>query len=158
MFGYEEKQPFPVYISKEKNAGTLNLLLITEGEKQHYVYIKDFNRFMFSHIKNSNGKHCCTHWHCLQCFSSERVLKEHLDNCIQVDVSQAIKMPTKDNNILEYKNFHKQLPVPFVAITDFEATTEKISGCQQNSKKSHTGAYQKPIVTGYGYKVIYCYD
>ena len=70
--------------------------------------------------------------HCLQCFSSERVLNNHEDNCIQVNGTQAVKMPDKDNNILKFNNFHKQLPVPFVIYTDFEAITEKISGCQPN--------------------------
>ena len=29
--------------------------------------------------------------HCLQCFSSERVLNDHKDNCIQLNGEQAIK-------------------------------------------------------------------
>ena len=40
VFGYEDKQPFPIYISKEKFENTMNLLLITEGaENKHYVLI-----------------------------------------------------------------------------------------------------------------------
>lgn len=37
VFGYEDKQPFPIYISRDGNDDddVLNLLLITEGEKQH---------------------------------------------------------------------------------------------------------------------------
>ena len=95
--------------------------------------------------------------HCLQCFSSERVLNNHKDNCIQVNGTQAIKMPDKDNNILKFNNFHKQQPVPFVIYADFEAIIEKISGCQPNNNKSYTEAYQKHTDCGYGYKVC-CYD
>ena len=47
LFGYEEKQPFPIYISKEKYQDHMELLLITEGENKHYVLIKEFNKFMF---------------------------------------------------------------------------------------------------------------
>ena len=43
LFGYEEKQPFPIYISKEKFIDHMELLLITEGENKHYVLIKDFH-------------------------------------------------------------------------------------------------------------------
>ena len=46
MFGYENKQKFPIYVSKEQFDKTLNLLLITEGDNKHYVRIKDFNKFM----------------------------------------------------------------------------------------------------------------
>ena len=67
-------------------------------------------------------------------------------------------MLTKDNNILKFNNFNKQLPVPFVIYADFEAITEKIHGCQPNNNKSFTEAYQKHTDCGYGYKVVCCYD
>ena len=46
-FGYENKV-YPLYISKKSYDQTLNLLLITEKGEYHYVFIKDFNRLMFS--------------------------------------------------------------------------------------------------------------
>ncbi|KAL9970556.1 hypothetical protein ACROYT_G022954 [Oculina patagonica] len=94
----------------------------------------------------------------LKCFSSERVLNDHKENCIQVNGVQAIKMPDKDNNILKFNNFHKQQQVPFVIYADFEAITEKISSCKPNNDKSYTEAYQKHQDCGYGYKVVCCYD
>ena len=156
VFGYENKQPYPIYISKEKNEDHMELLLITENENNHYVLIKDFNKFMYNQTKHEHRKHFCMH--CLQCFSSDRVLSNHKDICIQVNGTQAVKMPTKDNNILKFNNFHKQQPVPFVIYADFEAITEKIHGCQQEGKKSYTEAYQKHTDCGYGYKVVCCYD
>ena len=36
----------------------------------HYVYIKDFNRFMFNKNRCKNKKWFCKS--CLQCFSSEK--------------------------------------------------------------------------------------
>ena len=72
VFGYENKQPYPIYVSKEKYENHLELLLITENENKHYVLIKDFNRFMFQKTKHEHRKHFCMC--CLQCFSSEKVL------------------------------------------------------------------------------------
>ncbi|KAL9965086.1 hypothetical protein ACROYT_G028833 [Oculina patagonica] len=94
----------------------------------------------------------------LKCFSSERVLNDHKDNCIQVNGTQAVKMPDKDNNILKFNNFHKQQAVPFVIYADFEAITEKISGCKPSNNKSYTEAYQKHKDCSYGYKVVCCYN
>ena len=111
---------------------------------------------MYNQTKHRERKHFCMH--CLQCFSSERVLTNHKENCIKVNGTQAIKMPTKDDNILKFNNFHKQLPVPFVIYADFEAITEKIQGCQRYDGKSYTEAYQKHTDCGYGYKVVCCYD
>ena len=156
VFGYENKQPYPIYVSKEKYDIQMNLLLITENDNKHYVLIKDFNKFMYNQTKHKESKHFCMH--CLQCFSSERVLNNHKDNCIQVNGIQAVKMPDKDNNILKFNNFHKQQPVPFVIYADFEAITEKISGCQPNNNKSYTEAYQKHTDCGYGYKIVCCFD
>ena len=156
VFGYENKQPYPIYVSKEKYEDHMELLLITENENKHYVLIKDFNRFMFNKTKHEHRKHFCMF--CLQCFSSERVLTDHKDNCIALNGTQAVKMPEKGNNILKYNNFHKQQQVPFVIYADFEAITEKISGCQPNNNESYTNAYQNHTDCGFGYKVICCYD
>ena len=156
VFGYENKQPYPIYVSKEKYEDHMELLLVTEKENKHYVLIKDFNRFMYSQTKHEHRKHFCMH--CLQCFSSERVLSNHKDICIQMNGTQAIKMPNKDNNILKFNNFHKQQPVPFVIYADFESILEKIHGCKQDGNKSYTEAYQTHADCGFGYKVVCCYD
>ena len=50
VFGYENKV-YLLYISEKSYNQTLNLLLITEKDKSHYVFIKDFNRLMFSRTK-----------------------------------------------------------------------------------------------------------
>ena len=118
VFGYKKGQPFPIHISKEKFEDQMNLLLITEDEKKHYVLIKDFNAFMYNQTKHKNKKHFCMY--CLQCFSSERILANHVDNCLTINGNQAINMPKQGENILRFNNFHKQLPVPFVIYADFE--------------------------------------
>ena len=160
VFSYEEKQLFPIHISKESFEDHMELLLITgesEAEyRSHYVLIRDFNKFMNNQTKHKERKHFCMH--CLQCFSSERVLNDHKENCITVNGTQAINMPDKNNNILKFNNFHKQQAVPFVIYADFEAITEKIQGCRQYDEKSFTEAYQKHTDCGYGYKLVCCYD
>ena len=56
MFGYEEKQQYPIYISSEKFEDQMNLLLITNGENRHYVLIKDFNKLMYNQTKSKEKK------------------------------------------------------------------------------------------------------
>ena len=107
---------------------------------------------MFHQNRNSNGKHFCMH--CLQCFISERVLENHREVCVVVNGKQAIKMPPAGST-LKHENFHKQLNVPFVIYADFEAITEKVSGCAQNDGESHTNAYQQHTNCGNGYKLVY---
>ena len=126
-FGYEEKQAFPIYESKEKFEYEVNLSLMTDGENKHYVLIKDFNMFMYHKTKHRQRKHFCMY--CLQRFSSEEILSRHKTDCIVINEKQAIKMPEKGNNTLKFNNFYKQLPVPFLIHVDFEAITEKIYIC-----------------------------
>ena len=74
FFFYENKLAFPIYISDQKFENSMDLLLIIDENKSHYVYIKDFDRFMFQKTKNKNKKYFCRS--CLQCFSSKNVLTE----------------------------------------------------------------------------------
>ena len=76
VFGYEIKLIFPIYISHQTFKSSIDLLLLIDDDKSHYVYIKDFNTFMFHKTKNKNRKLCCKS--CLQCFSSENVLTKRL--------------------------------------------------------------------------------
>ena len=46
VFGYESKV-FLLYVSKKSYEKVLNVLLISNEEKSHYVLIKDFNRLMY---------------------------------------------------------------------------------------------------------------
>ena len=44
VFGYEGELVFPIFISKQKFEDSMDLLLIYEDNKSHYVYIKDFKK------------------------------------------------------------------------------------------------------------------
>ena len=69
VFGYENGLVFSIYVSSQKFEDSMDLLLLTDVDKSHYVYIKDIDRFMFHKTKNNNKKWFCKS--CLQCFSSE---------------------------------------------------------------------------------------
>ena len=162
VFGYEKGQPFPIHISKETFEDQMNLLLNTKNEKKHYVLIKDLNAFIYNQSNHKENKHFCMY--CLQCFSSERVLVKHANNCLTINGSQAINMPKQGENILKFNNFHKQLPVPFVIYAHFKAITKKVQGCEQSEemkkdkdRKSYTEAYQTHEDCGYVYKIVCCY-
>ena len=74
VFDFENKV-YPLYISKKSYDQMLNLLLITEKDKSHYLFIKDFNRLIFSRTKHKDKKHYCMS--CLQNFTTEEILSNH---------------------------------------------------------------------------------
>ena len=79
VFGYENKV-FSLYVSKKLNEQVLNVLLISNGEDSHYVFIKDFIRLMFSEVKtkNQHKKHFCVS--CLQNFTTKEILNSHRES------------------------------------------------------------------------------
>ena len=171
LFGYDtvKKSIYPIQISEESYDDHLDLLYI-EGknnlgeETTHYIYMKDFNRLMFTFTKHKGKKHFCMH--CLQCFYSNESLAKHKVNCKAINGVQAIELPQKyiDKNGFErtpcvyFKNHHKSLPAPFSIVADFECITEKISSCQPSDRKSYTEKYQKHTACSFGYKVVCHYD
>ena len=82
MFSYEDELVFPIYVSDQKFKDSMDLLLLIDDDKSHYVYIKDFDRFTFHKTKNKNKK--WFHKSCLQCFSSENVLIKHKEDCLNI--------------------------------------------------------------------------
>ena len=69
---YENGLTYLVYVSNQKFRDCMDLMLISDENESHYVYINNFDSFMCNKTKNKNKKHFCKC--CLQCYSSEKVL------------------------------------------------------------------------------------
>ena len=108
-------------------------LLLINNNESHYIYIKYFDRFIFHKTKNKNKKWFCRS--CLQCFSSENVLKKHKENCLSINVKQSVKL---EERIIKIENYFKQIPDPFKIYADFECNLKKVK-C---NKGSYTEKYQ----------------
>ena len=102
VFGYEDKLIFPIYISDQKFEDSMDLLLLVDNKKSHYVYVKNFNRFMFHRTKNKNKKWFCKS--CLQCFSSENLLLKHKEICLSIIGQQSVKL---EEGIIKFENYFK---------------------------------------------------
>ena len=121
VFGYENGLVFPIYISDQKFEDSMDLLLLIDDDKSHYVYIKDFDRFMFHKTKNKNKKWFCRS--CLQCFSRESVLIKHKENCLSINDKLSVKL---EKGIIEFENYFKQIPAPFKIYADFECNLKGV--------------------------------
>ena len=79
-----------LHINDLFNEDSMDFLLLIDDDKSHYVYIKDFNTFMFYKTKNKNKKWFCKS--CLPFFSSENVLIKHKENCLSINGKQFVKL------------------------------------------------------------------
>ena len=147
VFGYENRV-FPLYLSKKSNKQELNVLLISNEEKSHYVFIKNFNRLMYSKTKHQHKKHFCMP--CLQNFTTKEILNSHRERCLLINDTQAVNYET---GTIKFKNFNKQIPTPFKIYADSECLLKKVN----INKGGYTKLYQKHIPNSIGAKLV-CID
>ena len=95
VFGYE-KEVYPLRISKRANDKTVNLLLISEREKQHYCWIKYMSRLLTPEL----SKHKTRRYDCLRClnsFHTTESLQKHETFCSNHDAVK-VELPDEENN------------------------------------------------------------
>ena len=51
VFGYGNELVFPIYVSDQKFEDSMDLLLLTDDDKSHYKYIKDFDSYVSQNKK-----------------------------------------------------------------------------------------------------------
>ena len=113
----------------------VNLMILEEGEKKHYVAIKSLSRLLSSmNSKHEKAQHFCDN--CLHGFKTQESKDKHHDCCISNE-SVRIEMPGKDP-IVSYSNGQHQFKVPFIMYADFESILEPIQGARNNPNVSST--------------------
>ncbi|CAB4003653.1 Gastrula zinc finger [Paramuricea clavata] len=160
VFGYKgKKQFYPIRNSKTKYDEHMELLLLGDGNgNNHYVLIKDINRMLYSVSGYEHKKHFCLH--CLHSCKSEELLEKHRETCIEVNGTQATKLP-KEGTKIKFKNHRNSIPAPFVIYADFESILvpeEKKVDSENSEDKSSTDLYQTHKACSFGLKTVCHYD
>ena len=122
------------------------LLMIRNGEKWHYLTVKNLSGLLRGITSNHNAD-----FYCLNCFcaySTKNKLKKHKKICENHDYCH-VEMPTKDNNIIKYNCGQKSIKMPFTIYADVECLLEKIDTCENDPNKSYTTKMNKHIPSGY---------
>jgi len=132
----------------------IDLLKLEEGNKSHYVCIKNYDRLIGSQTNKMKAKkfHCKN---CLHGFGSEVLLKKHYENgCMAVE-GQQIQMAKEDDKMF-FKNHYKKLKAPFVIYADFECLTTHHE--KDKNKNTKTEYYQHHRPCGFMINVINSID
>ena len=96
---------------------------------------------------------CC---YCLQDFSTEDILKCHIEDFFKINGKQRIIIPTKDE-FVKFKIIERKIKSPFIIYADFESISVTENNGKQNAQNSYTNNYEKHIAGSYGYKLV-CVD
>ena len=122
------------------------LVMITDGEKWHYLAVKSLSASFRGTVGNNNGDSYCLN--CFQSYTTENKLKKHKNVCENYDYYY-VEMPEKDNKILKYNQREQSMKVPFIIYADLESLLEKIYTCHNNPEKSSTTKINKHTASGY---------
>ena len=121
------------------------LLRITNGEKWHYLTVKNLPGLLRG-ITSTHKED----FYCLNCFDSYRT-KNKLESHKKIFENHNycnVEMPTKNNNIIKYNQGEKSIKLPFVVYADLECLPEKMSTCQNNPNESSTTEITKHTPSG----------
>ena len=132
VFGYENKLTLPIYISDQKFGNSMDLLLVINENKLHYVHIKGFERFASQNkktIKNTFTKVVCTVLVVKMYWQNKKKFVQALMNGAQP--------VTFEKETTEFKNYFKQIPAPFKVYAYFK--------CNLKSVESQEGPFSKNI-------------
>ena len=122
------------------------LLMITDGEKWHYLVVNNLSRLLRGITSNHNAD-----FYCLNCFHSYRTknkLEARKKICENHDYCH-VEMPIKGNNTIKYNHGEKSIKMPCTIYADLECLLKKMSTCQNDPNKSSTTKINKHTPSGY---------
>ena len=142
VFGWN-KGLYPIRVSNQNTDHNVDLLLLADGENQHYVWIKDLGRIINKHNKHEHKLFPCRR--CIHPFSRQDLLDAHIKDCKGISKKpQRIVMPEEGKNILKFQNHHKQMRVPYIIYADFEALNIPVKNEDLEETNTRLIAEQKP--------------
>ena len=145
-----------IYICRKEgnHERIINLMIISENNRKHYVAIKSFSRLLSSENTKHKGKeYFCMN--CLQGFKEESSRDEHIGYCIDYG-SVKVEMPHK-NPIVQYSDGQFQFKVPFIMYADFESILEPIQGLGNDPRISSTRGINNHIPSGWCVRSEFAY-
>ena len=84
---------------------------------------------------------------CLQNFTTKEILNSRREKCLLINDTQAVKYET---GTIKFKDFNKQIPMPFKIFADSECLLKRISV----NKGGYTKLYQKHIPNSIAAKLV----
>ena len=140
---------YPVYVTSDKNRmHHVNLLLISNYDKFHYVLIKNMSRLLCTNPTNGQRYFCN---YCLHGFYKKSSLLNHVDDCSKFGI-QKVVLPDDEHKWVKFNSIQKMMPVPFIIYADFESFLCKVEGPENMSSSLH--AYERHIPSGFAYLIV----
>ena len=106
LFSHSGADIYPLRLTQSTASKHIDLLVTTNAETKHYVWIKNFNRLCARVTTDTGKKYFCKH--CIQHFPSDDRLAKHMIDCVVLTKCQAIEMPA-EGEITKFRSLSKKL-------------------------------------------------
>ena len=128
----------------------MDLLLLDDDYKSNYVYIKDFDKFMFHKTKKTTKKEKNGFVKVFYSALVMKVLTELKEDCLSINGKQSVKL---EKEIIEFEIYLKKIPVPVKIYADFQCNLRNL----KIYEGSYTKKYQYHIPCSFAHQVV-CID
>ena len=154
VFTFEKGQVNVRYNSRFRSETIIDLLLIQDNDKTHFLLIREFSRFMRK-SNDTNGKH----YFCRNClnasFDDKEKLDKHTEVCLKYEAVRAV-LPNETENKMKFKNKQNTFRHSFYITADFEATLiPKIKYCFEEDGTTIKYQQHKPNSFGLYFNCIH---
>ena len=122
------------------------LLMIDDGEKWHYLAVKNLPRLLKRISSNHVGGNYCLR--CFHPYSTPNKLKKHKRLCDNHKFWE-IEMPIEKDKILKYSHGQKSLRIPAVYYSDIECLSKQIDTCHNDPEQTSTTRVSKHEPCGF---------
>ena len=122
------------------------LLMITDGEKWHYLAAKSLHALLKGITSKHKGDFYCLN--CFHAYTTKNKLERHKNVCENHNYS-CVEMPNEDNKTLKYNHEEKSIKALFIIYAGLESLLEKMSTCYDSPEKSSTTKINKHMSSGY---------
>ena len=146
----KKKKKYSAYVSEQpKSWKKIILLVISNGGKWHYLAIKKLSALLRRITSTYHG------WFLFFILLQQKKnkLEFHKNIHENKDFSDII-MPSDDNKMLQFKQYHKSDKAPFIFYADLECTIEKIDGCKINPENLSSTKVSKYSSSGFSMSII----
>ena len=148
----EKREKYMLYMSKNTFKQHADSLIIEEKLNMFLSNVLILSCVIMHYVIEKT--HSCRN--CLEAFSTEEILKSHINDCFKVNVQQMIQKSKGCKNV-KFKNYEGKIKSPCKIYADFGSILVVQDNKKKNSDESYTNKNHKGVTCSYGYELV-CVD
>lgn len=139
----------PFYCTQKEKTVHINLLLLQQEDRKHYLWIKNISRLLRSQFTSDYHGEFLLCNQCLLKFTSTEQFNIHHSECNRM----VTIMPSLENSKISFTHYEREIKVPFVIYADSECILQDVNTCFSAPDTSTTTNIQEHIPCAFAYYI-----